>query len=66
MIITEASLAATVCTRYPDHSAIISLCAQAGSETLPKGIQELMTPIRPVKLRALIGQLQKTFSKSIP
>ena len=66
IIITEASFAAPVCARYPDHSAIISLCTRAGSEDLPKGIQELMTPIRPAKLRALIGQLQKTFSKSIP
>jgi hypothetical protein len=66
IIITEASFAATVDARYPEHGAIISLCTRTGSEALPKGVQELMTPVRPAKLRALIGQLQKTFSKSIP
>jgi len=32
---------------------------------LPAGAHALPLPIRPAKLRALINQLQKTFSKSM-
>ena len=33
---------------------------------LPAGVHAMPTPVRPAKLRALLGQLQKTLSKSIP
>jgi len=65
LIITEAALADIVCERYPDLNAVIALSKVPG-ETLASGVQPLLTPIRPAKLRALIGQLQKTFSKSMP
>lgn len=66
LIITEAALAVTVCERYPDNDTIIALIDAPSSETLPNGVRGLTTPIRPAKLRALIGQLQKTFSKLMP
>lgn len=66
LIITEASLATDVCRRYPDHSSVIALTTASGGERLPSGVRGLTTPVRPAKLRALLGQLQKTFSKSIP
>ena len=65
LIIVDAPLAAAASERYPDHTAIIAF-TNAPSDALPSGVQALTTPIRPAKLRALIGQLQKTFSKSIP
>lgn len=65
LIITDAHLAAAVCERYPDLNALIALSNTPGL-VLPSGVQTLITPLRPAKLRALIGQLQKTFSKSMP
>ena len=65
LIIADAQLAAAACEYYPDYSAFIAFTKNPG-EPLPSGVQVLTTPIRPAKLRALIGQLQKTFSKSIP
>ena len=35
-------------------------------DNLPEGMHALPLPLRPAKLRALIGQLQKTLSKSMP
>jgi K+-sensing histidine kinase KdpD len=65
LIITDAHLAAAVRERYPDINALIALSNTPGAN-VPSGVQTLITPIRPAKLRALIGQLQKTFSKSMP
>jgi hypothetical protein len=65
LIIVDAPLAAAASERYPDHTAIIAFTNAPGNP-LPSGVQALSTPIRPAKLRALIGQLQKTFSKSMP
>lgn len=65
LIITDANLAASVCQRYPDNNAVIAFNNSPGG-VLPNGVQTLASPVRPAKLRALIGQLQKTFSKSIP
>ena len=39
---------------------------QTVAPELPGNVHTLPTPVRPAKLRALIGQLQKTLSKSIP
>ncbi len=44
---------------------LIVLVPDNGTE-LPAGAQGLVLPIRPAKLRALLNQVQKTFSKSIP
>ncbi len=44
---------------------LIVLLQESGAE-LPDGAQGLTLPIRPAKLRALLNQLQKTHSKSIP
>ena len=65
LIIADAPLAAAASEHYPDHTAIIAF-TNAPGHPLPSGVQALTTPIRPAKLRALIGQLQKTFSKSMP
>jgi len=65
LIITEAHLAESVRAHYPDNNALIAFINTPGA-TVPNGVQTLITPIRPAKLRALIGQLQKTFSKSMP
>ena len=65
LLITDAHLTAAVRVRYPDHHALIAFCSTPDT-ILPNGVQPLITPIRPAKLRALIGQLQKTFSKSMP
>jgi signal transduction histidine kinase len=62
-----------------DPTAIDVLCAGgqapdmplivlAGDDrpALPVGVHSLPTPLRPAKLRALLNQLQKTLSKSMP
>ena len=44
---------------------LIVLLHESGTD-LPAGAQGLVLPIRPAKLRALLNQLQKTLSKSMP
>ncbi|MDD2741769.1 MAG: ATP-binding protein [Rhodocyclaceae bacterium] len=65
LIITEAPLVAMVQQRHPKNTQIIAL-THSPNEKLPDGIQPLLLPLRPAKLRALISQLQKTSAKSIP
>lgn len=63
VIIADASDAAQVSILAPRAPLII---LNADRQPLPQGAHALPTPIRPAKLRALVGQLQKTLEKSIP
>ena len=49
----------------PADIPLIVLCANP-AHPMPAGAHALPLPVRPAKLRALIGQLQKTLSKSMP
>lgn len=64
IIITECTLLDTLRQKYLDGSQLIVLSCQPG-KLLAAGEHPLHSPIRPAKLRALIGQLQKTLEKSI-
>lgn len=64
LIITDTTLMQDISREMPADSRLIVL---VGNEhpPLPAGAHALPLPIRPAKLRALINQLQKTFSKSM-
>lgn len=63
VIITTGEEAAPVRCIAPQTPLIV---VNADSLQLPQGAHALPPPIRPAKLRALIGQLQKTLAKSMP
>lgn len=65
VVVTDAALASRVSTELAPGVPIIVLGAVAG-QVLPAGSHALPSPVRPAKLRALLNQLQKTLSKSIP
>ncbi len=70
-IITSAALADEVIQKYSGTTPIYVLGAshEEAKAWLNKGelhIQRLSIPIKPAHLRALLGQAQKTFSKSRP
>jgi signal transduction histidine kinase len=65
LLITEAELAGAVSAELAPGTPLIVLLRHAG-QTLPAGAHGLPIPVRPAKLRALINQLQKTLSKSMP
>ncbi len=65
LIITEYSLLNTLREQNLDGAQIIVLGCLPGSMPAA-GQHPLQSPIRPAKLRALIGQLQKTLEKSMP
>jgi len=65
LIITEIDLAPAVSRKLPANSPLIVLVGP-DHPPLPNGAHALPLPVRPAKLRALISQLQKTFSKSMP
>lgn len=63
VLLSDQNLALEVAAGLPDRGRLIVIGAgQSGIE----GAHALPAPIRPAKLRALIAQLQKTLSKSIP
>ena len=63
VILTGGEDAETIRSLAPQAPLIV---VDANGQRLPHGAHALPPPIRPAKLRALIGQLQKTLEKSIP
>ena len=64
IITTQALGAAIAASRTPGVPLII--LQDAGAGDLPADAHGLQGPIRPARLRALLAQLQKTLSKSMP
>jgi hypothetical protein len=66
VLIADPAAIAALCPgdRAPDMPLIALL--DTDTQEVPTGIHVLPVPVRPAKLRALLGQLQKTLSKSIP
>jgi signal transduction histidine kinase len=65
VLICDAEQAAAVGAEQAPGTPFIVLVSSAG-QPLPPGAHALPTPVRPAKLRALLNQLQKTLSKSMP
>ncbi|MDP2882020.1 MAG: ATP-binding protein [Azonexus sp.] len=65
VLITDADLAGRVSAELAPGTPLIVLVEAAG-QALPAGAHALPAPVRPAKLRALLNQLQKTLSKSMP
>ncbi len=64
LIIDQDNLPQIVTGLTPDRPVVVLV--ESADKNLPPGVHALPLPIRPAKLRALLGQLQKTLSKSIP
>ncbi|MDE2440598.1 MAG: hypothetical protein KGP14_06205, partial [Betaproteobacteria bacterium] len=66
IVIADPENVDTLCAggQAPDMPLIV--LAGENRPVLPSGVHSLPTPLRPAKLRALLNQLQKTLSKSIP
>ncbi|RIX49120.1 MAG: hypothetical protein D3M94_04295 [Rhodocyclales bacterium GT-UBC] len=64
LIVTDTSLMHDISREMPEDARLIVLVDNAHA-SLPTGAHALPLPIRPAKLRALLNQLQKTFSKSM-
>ncbi len=65
LIIADAAQATAAGLAQLPGAPLIVLQGDAGS-ALPAGAHAVPLPVRPAKLRALLNQLQKTFSKSMP
>lgn len=65
VIIVDQELAEAVARELTSDTQLIVLVAGEAA-ALPPGAHALPLPVRPAKLRALLGQLQKTLSKSTP
>jgi signal transduction histidine kinase len=65
VLIADASLAAGVSAELMPGTPFVVLVDTVG-QAIPAGAHALPTPVRPAKLRALLNQLQKTLSKSMP
>ena len=63
VIISDGEDAEQISRLAPQAPLIV---VNASRQPPPKGAHALPPPIRPAKLRALIGQLQKTLEKSTP
>lgn len=64
IVVAEAAMAAAVSERLGDACPLVVIHNDGGS--FAGAACDLRLPIRPAKLRALLEQLQKTISKSIP
>lgn len=64
VLLVDAEMAAAANAARGHETPLIVLSGDAA--TLPSGAHALPLPLRPARLRALLGQLQKTFSKSMP
>jgi hypothetical protein len=65
VLIADAELAGAVSAELATGTPLIVLVSSAG-QALPPDAHALPAPLRPAKLRALLNQLQKTLSKSMP
>jgi signal transduction histidine kinase len=65
VLIVDASLALGITDEIAGEAPLIVIAGN-GTQPLPRGAHVLPAPIRPAKLRALLGQLQKTLPKSMP
>lgn len=65
VLVTVPGLAEAVRYAAPETTPVIVL-GDARETHLPEGVYPLPMPLRPAKLRALLGQLQKTLAKSMP
>lgn len=65
VIVADAGAASRLAGELSVETPLIVLVGDPG-QALPAGCHALPTPIRPAKLRALVAQLQKTLSKSMP
>ncbi|MGA9395680.1 MAG: ATP-binding protein [Azonexus sp.] len=63
--VTLASLAGAAHAICPPTTPMIAL-VDLPETALPEGVFPLSMPLRPAKLRALLGQIQKTLPKSMP
>lgn len=65
VIICEMALAEAISRELGAATPLIVLVSGEHPE-IPPGAHALLLPVRPARLRALLGQLQKTLSKSTP
>ncbi|MBL8421371.1 MAG: HAMP domain-containing histidine kinase, partial [Dechloromonas sp.] len=65
IVIAPASIAATMRATYPATTPIVAL-DDTPEVLLPPNTYRLSLPIQPAKLRALLGQLQRAWPKSMP
>jgi anti-sigma regulatory factor (Ser/Thr protein kinase) len=65
IIICEMALAEAISHELPASTPLIVL-SSGENQHIPPGAHALPQPVRPARLRALLGQLQKTLSKSTP
>ncbi len=65
VIVVDAEHATAVSAELPPGWPLIAIIGD-GNLRLPEGAHALPAPVRPAKLRALLGQLQKTLPKSMP
>nr|MBL8409895.1 hypothetical protein [Dechloromonas sp.] len=65
VIVVDAEHATAVSAELAPGWPLIVIIGD-GNLRLPEGAHALPAPVRPAKLRALLGQLQKTLPKSIP
>ncbi|PKO43817.1 MAG: hypothetical protein CVU31_13010 [Betaproteobacteria bacterium HGW-Betaproteobacteria-4] len=65
VLVVDASLAAGVDAELMPGTPLVVLVDTVG-QAIPAGAHALPVPVRPAKLRALLNQLQKTLSKSMP
>lgn len=65
VLIVDDGLAAAASAGLAVGAPLIVLVATP-DQPVPEGANRLVLPVRPARLRALLGQLQKTLSKSMP
>lgn len=65
VIVADAEQAMRISAQIPADTPLVLICRDDSWET-PPGAHILPVPVRPAKLRALVTQLQKTLSRSMP
>ena len=66
IVICDTATVAEVRSRCPRETPVIALVDAGHGGDLPPDVHALTLPLRPARLRALLGQLQKTLLKSTP